>query len=166
MITLKTRLALLALLAPLLLAAVACGPNTQFKLPDNFAALSDEQVEWEDYDWKAVSSSNTTVVLRERDNEEEASLTFWVEALQKELTEGRGYTHIETVDIKTRNMSGKRLFFEGESAGTMYHYSVSMFIVEVIGDDCIVTIETAATKEDYESFKDDLDAIVKSAEFD
>lgn len=140
----------------------ACGPRTEFTLPDEFVALTDDDIRYESYDWKAVNADGVVVILRERDNDQKGSLQFWLEALQREIIEGRGYELTETVDVKTRNMSGKQLRFTVDYGGTPYHYHVALFVI----DDEIVTIETAYPESLAEGVAPTLDEIVESAMFD
>ena len=149
--------------ASLLTLSVACGPNTGFKLPDDYVALSDSDIEWREYDWKAVNTEGAVVILRERDNEQEGSLDFWVKALERELSEGRGYQLLDITDVETRNMKGKQLNFQADYAGTPYRYNLAVFLAD--GKDCIVTIETATRLEDWEAHQASLEAIIKSAEY-
>ena len=151
-------------LVVLAVSLTACGPNTSFTLPDDFVALDEDSIEWEPYDWKAVNIDGAVVVLRERENEEEGSMEFWVKALQRELSEGRGYQLLEMTDVETRNMKGKQLRFEVDHAGTPYHYTVAVFLAD--DNDCIVTVETANRAQDHEAHSETLQAIVESAKFD
>ncbi len=150
---------LFAALAGLL---AACGPNTEFTLPNDFVALADEDIEWRDYDWKAVNTDGAVVVLRERDNDEEGSVDFWAKALARELVDGQGYELLDTTEVKTRNMTGRQLHFQVDQAGTPFRYNVAVFVI----DDTIVTIETAASSESWEAQQAALNAIVESADYD
>lgn len=150
----------LALTTLTLLAA--CGPRTEFTLPDEFVALTKEDIRYKNYDWKAVNADGVVVVLRERDNDQGGSLQFWLEALEREIVEGHGYELTETVDVKTRNMSGKQLRFLVDYGGTPYHYHVALFVI----DGEIVTIETTYPDSLAEGVAPTLDEIVQSALFD
>ena len=142
----------------------ACGPSTAFNLPADFVALSDGDLEWRDYDWKAVNTEGAVVVLRERDNDQGGSLEFWVKALRQEIIEGRGYELIDTTELETRNMKGTQLNFQADHAGTAYRYNIAVFVAD--GGEKIVTVETATRLEDWESHRASLEEIVASARFD
>ena len=150
--------------AILLTLCGACGPNTAFTLTDDFVALSDDDLQWRGYDWKAVNTEGAVVVLRERDNDQEGSLEFWVKALKREVAEGRGYKFIDITEVEAQNMSGKQLNFEADHAGTAYRYNLAVFMAD--GGEKIVTVETATRLDEWESHRASLEEIVGSARFD
>ncbi len=153
---------LIAALSAVAALLVGCGPNTQFTLPGDFVAMTDEEIAWKDYDWKAVNPDGAVVVLRERDNDQKGSLDFWYKALKKEVVEGKGYDLLDDSEMKTRNMTGRIMTFTTEYGGTPYQYAVAIFVV----DDTIVTIETALSDENIEKHGDAVRKIVESAYFD
>lgn len=143
-------------------ALSACGPHTSFTLPPEFVAMTDDAIEWEPYDWKAVNADGAVVVLRERDNDEEGSLDFWAAALKREIVATHGYELLEEGPFEARNMKGQLFDFKVDRSGVPYRYTVVIFVV----DDQIVTVETATREDELEAHGQSLRQIVESARFD
>ncbi len=151
-----TRLLALLLLS-LTSLSMACRVS-EVKTPSGFAALSDDQIEWRSYQWKAVSPDGASILVRERENEEEASLKFWAEALEREIIAQQGYKLIDTAPIAGKNIKGVQMNFEALYGGQPYRYSVALFVNE----DDIVTVETAGSQEVWERHEAALHASVQS----
>lgn len=134
---------------------------SEVRTPNGFVALDEDDIQWRDYEWKAVSPDGAVVVVRERDNNEEGSLDFWAEALEREIIERQGYKLIDKGPVQGRNVKGTQLNFEALYGGQPYFYSVAVFTDE----DSIVTVETAASAEVWERHKDALQKAVLSTEF-
>ena len=64
------------------LAAIGC-----VNLPDGFV-----RVDPGDFEWRATSAGGVTAGLRCRPCPKEGSAEFWVQAVRKELEQGRAYT--------------------------------------------------------------------------
>jgi len=145
-------------LLPTLLVAAGCGPVTAITAPGNFVMLEDDQLPW-GVAHKAISSDGAVVVVREHEHEPRGSLTFWTEALQREVTQGRGYTLLETTDLRTTSgLQGQRMQFKGAYNETTYRYDVAIFLV----DDSIVTVEVAAPEASWEQHAGELEAAMQS----
>jgi hypothetical protein len=154
------RYRLFLLLALTALAVGACRVS-EVRTPNGFVALDEDDIQWRDYVWKAVSPDGAVVVVRERDNKEEGSLEFWAEALEREVIERQGYKLIDKGPVQGRNVKGTQLNFEALYGGQPYFYSVAIFTDE----DSIVTVETAASAEVWERHEAALQGAVQSTEF-
>ncbi len=155
--SIRKRFALLAVVT-LAIFATACGTVSKVKTPTGFVALSDDQIEWKNYQWKAVSPDGAVVILREVENEQEGAIDFWSEALERDIIANQGYKHIETTDVEAANLSGKLMRFEALYGGLPYRYNVAIFVT----DDWIITVETAASEEVYERHQEALENAIRS----
>lgn len=151
----NARFFLLLILAALALAACRV---SEVKTPDGFVALTDDQIEYYPYEWKAVSPDGAVVVVRERENEQEGSLDFWAESLKREITERNGYKLLDEGPVEGRNAKGHLMNFEVLYGGLPYRYTVALFVTE----DDIITVETAASQEIFQQRGDALTAAIRS----
>ena len=158
----RTTLFILVLLAVCLALLVGCGPDSMVKTSDGSAALSDDDISWRSYHYKAISPDGAVVVVREHDNEEEGSLEFWAAALERDVVETQGYKLMETAEVKAGSLKGKQLKFEVLYGGEPYRYDVALFVTK----DVIVTVETAGEQAVFEKHAEALQKAIESLYFD
>ena len=113
-------------LAALLMLAGSCPPKIE-----GFVAI-DRAV----YEWRQMSSQGVIVAYRERPNDPEASLEFWAEVTEKELTLNRGY-HLES---KTEIPQGRSLLFAAPEER-------AYLLILLVDADWIRTLEAGGPRE-------------------
>lgn len=150
--------ALLGLCSLALLLTAACGPVSTITAPGGFVMLEEEQLPY-GVAHKAISADGAVVVVREQDNEPRGTLAFWSEALQREVTQGRGYELLEATDVRTTGgIQGRRMQFKGAHNETVYRYDVAVFLL----DDSIVTVEVATPEASWEQHAGEFEATLLS----
>ncbi|MBH25406.1 MAG: hypothetical protein CMH57_13355 [Myxococcales bacterium] len=141
----------------LLGALGACGPASQVTVPDGYVELDEDEL-YGSMAQKLVSADGAVVLVREREHEPSGSLDFWVEAFEREIALGRGYTLLESNPVKAGRLEGRLLHFKGSYREEVYLYDVALFVTE----DLIITVETASLEEDRERHEAAFAAAVKS----
>ena len=82
----------LALIVPALPAALALTGCVRHTVPDGYVSVKSHG----DTILTAVAPSGNRLVVRHHENPPEGTLEFWREAVQRELTVGRGYELLES----------------------------------------------------------------------
>ncbi len=100
--------------------------------PKGFAVYDDGD------DYRAVSPDGVVYRVRSEDNEPEAGLAFWREALTKRMSDA-GYLVIGAEPIKAGAVEGHLLDLAAPLGNKDYGYEVAVFVA---GDD-IVIVEAA-----------------------
>lgn len=101
----------------------------------------------------AVSPSGNTLRVRVHENPEEGTLQFWQEAIQRTLTEERGYTVIASVPVSTAaGLGGIETTYAPNAEKPEYLYVIDLFI----DDDRVIVVEAGG---EFETFSAELDAI-------
>ena len=137
---------------------MACGPTTTIVAPGGFVMLDEDQLPY-GMAHKAISPDGALIVVRERDHEPEGSLEFWTEALEREITEGRGYELQDKSEVRAKGgYAGVRMSFKGAANQSVYRYDVAIFLV----DDQIVTVETAALEASWDKHSGEFEAAIMS----
>jgi len=136
---------MLLIAAVVALTAIGCGSPPVIATPDGFVAIDEDNLRY-DVLYQSVSADGAVIRLRRQDNEKFGTLDFWTEALSRELTKGRGYELVETMDVSSPSGSARVLQMRGTMEEQLYRYDVAIYVV---GDD-VYTIEAAAPEEAYE----------------
>ena len=79
-----------------LLAAIAGGCAAPIRLPKDFLVLDAKS------GYQAVTGDDARVWIREFDDPNEASLSFWAKAVEHEFTQQRGYDLVAKGTVKNR----------------------------------------------------------------
>jgi hypothetical protein len=108
------------LLACLALAAVACGPRYTIEAPPGF-------VRYEAEPNQLISADGVRLRLRAVDNDPEASLAFWEEALRRHLEE-RGYVLRRSAALDAGGMPGHVLDFVVPHGAVDHALRVALFV--------------------------------------
>ncbi|HLF92331.1 MAG TPA: hypothetical protein VJB14_02645 [Planctomycetota bacterium] len=87
---------------------------------------------------RAISAAGVVLAIRERSNEQEASLDFWAEVVRKELTETQGYAVRASKEIN----GGRAILFAAPNEKTTSYY-ISLFVTP----SKIVSVEVAGPRE-------------------
>ena len=145
----------------LLSMAWACGPNSTVTVPDGYVALDEDDL-GDDIAQKLISADGAMVIVRERENDPYGTLEFWSEALEREITEGRGYELVTKESLSAGGVPGQVLEFKGAYQEKIYLYHVALFATE----DSIVTVETVALEEQQERHKETLAKTIRSLKID
>ena len=107
-----------ALLAALLALAACRGVDAE--APDGFAAFDD----W--HRFRAVSADGVMYMVRAEDNDPEAKLEFWKEALKNRMKDA-GYAFVTEEDIKGKQ-PGYLLELAAPVGEQDYSYMVAVFV--------------------------------------
>ena len=126
-----------ALLAALLLVTACFGPRMD--TPAGFLHLKAD-------DWRAVSSDDARIWLREFDDPERGSLEFWSKTLLEDLTRNRGYEPAGEEDVTdAKGRKGRVLEFTATIDGERCGYLIAIWALD--GDVC--TAEFTAREDVY-----------------
>ncbi|MEK6233196.1 MAG: hypothetical protein N2C14_00635, partial [Planctomycetales bacterium] len=94
--------------------------------PKNFLAVQRDRDEF-----KAITSDESKLWIREIDDAANGSLSFWTEALKNHLTNRRGYSLIQETSVKDKQgRAGRELQFEVVAGGEAYRYQVTLFVTD------------------------------------
>jgi hypothetical protein len=138
--------------AALLCSALAC---SSFKAtpPKGFAVYEDGD------NYRAVSPDGVVFRVRNVDNEPEATLAFWSEALAKRMTDA-GYIKLGEQAVSARGVDGKLIELAAPLGNRDYSFAIAVF---VDGDD-VVLVETAGEVALFASKRDDVLAAISALE--
>lgn len=106
-------------------------------------------------DYRAVTSDGVVYRVRSEDNEPQADLTFWREALTKRMSDA-GYVVIGDEPVKCRNGEGHLLDLAAPLGTRDYGYTVAVFVV---GSD-IVIVEAAGEVATFKEKRADIVAAI------
>lgn len=140
----------------LLLAALALAACSSFEAqaPKGFAVYDDGD------DYRAVSSDGVVYRVRSEDNEPEAALPFWREALAKRMSDA-GYLVIGGEPVKAGAVEGHLLELAAPLGNRDYAYAVAVFVA---GDD-IVIVEAAGEAALLKEKRGDIVAAIQGLTF-
>lgn len=93
----------------------------QATAPDGFAPFDD----WGEF--RAVSPEGVTFRVRAEDNEPEADLAFWAEALKNRMDDA-GYVFVEDGDVSAGSVKGYRLELAAPFGQEDYTYLIAIFV--------------------------------------
>lgn len=85
--------------ALLVLAALALAACRTARVPPGWVSVDER----DGARLHAVSPAGSRLVVREHDNPKEGTLAFWREAVERELTGGRGYELVESTEATGRS---------------------------------------------------------------
>ncbi len=112
-------------------------------------------------DFRAVSSDGVVFRVREVDNEPEADLPFWREALKKRMGDA-GYVIVADGDVRAKGRLGYLLQMAAPHGTHDYLYWVALFHA---GDE-LVLVEAAGEASRLGGHKDDLLAAISALEIE
>jgi hypothetical protein len=99
------------------------------KLPADFVEV--EGGERSGFEVRAIAADGTVVGLRRRKNPENGTLKFWMDAVKRELTGGRGYELLAEEDVESdAGEPGKLMKFSAKSRGQEGRYLVALFVTD------------------------------------
>ena len=160
MLRLSIPLLLVSIGVSLLASSAGCS-SPRLKTPNSFVELEDPG--YGNLTYKAISSDGAMLVVRWEDDQPKGDVNFWTEALTRELTGGRGYELLETVELRSSLGGGKLVHLRGTLGDEVYRYDVAIF---VHGDDEVVTVEAAAPEAQYEGYSKPFTDAIESLYFD
>lgn len=151
---------LLLALAALTLSAACSSPRLQ--TPASFVELEDAV--YGDLTYKAISSDGAVLVVRLKEDQPTGNVDFWSEALTRELTGGRGYEALETVDVRTSlGWNGRLIHLRGTLGEQVYRYDIAVFVYD---EDQVITVEAASPESQYEGYTQPFTKAIESLYFD
>ncbi len=104
----------------LVFALAGCTPF-QASAPDGFAPFDD----WGEF--RAVSPEGVTFRVRAEDNEPEADLEFWAEALKNRM-DNAGYVFVDDGEVSAGSTKGYRLELAAPFGQEDYSYLIAIFV--------------------------------------
>jgi hypothetical protein len=114
--------------------------------PDGFATIARGTS-----DFRAVSTDDALIWVREFDEPHPAGLAFWAETVRNDFVENRGYTPIgEEPIVDGEGREGRLSVFETTVAGRPHRYLFALFLLDSWPSDTIVSVEFAAPKPVFE----------------
>ena len=121
----------------------ACHPSSEYlrranDCPEGYVPVDTARGE---FLGRAISAAGVVLAIRERPNDQEATLDFWSAVVQKDLTEVQGYALRSTREIK----GGRALLFAAPLEKTTSYY-VALFVTPYR----ITTFEIAGPQADVE----------------
>ena len=118
-----------AIALTMLLAGLTAGCPARMQLPKDFVRVS--AAERGPYDMRGISADGVVMGLRRHRNPEGGTLEFWTEAVEGELTSGRGYrlTAMDRVE-STAGVPGSLLQFAASARGAPASYLVAVFVTD------------------------------------
>jgi hypothetical protein len=129
-------------LVPLLVSLAACQSPTYLRCggecPEGYVPVDIARGEFKG---RAISAAGVVIAIRERRNEQEASLDFWTAVIRRELTETQGYAVRSSKEIE----GGRAIHFAAPHEKTTSYY-VALFVTP----SRIVTIEVAGPQEEVD----------------
>jgi len=136
-------LSLVVMLLLVLLSGIMLGcEGAKTVVPEGFVEQKDST-----FAFKAVAPDGTTIAVRQRQNEEKGSLSFWSEVFKREMVEGKGYRLVDTRDVTSSNgIAGQHFVFEVAVEDTPYTYWLALFVSERT----ITTFEAGTPSADLE----------------
>ncbi|MEL6543215.1 MAG: hypothetical protein AAFQ82_01235 [Myxococcota bacterium] len=122
--------------------------------PEGFAPFDD----W--WEFRAVSPEGVTFRVREEDNEPEADLAFWSEALKNRMDDA-GYVFVKDGEVKAGSVSGYALELAAPFGQTDYSYLIAIFVQ---GSD-IVIVESAGEVTEFSERRSAIDTAISNLAF-
>jgi hypothetical protein len=109
----------------LFLFLAACQPSGAYlrrasECPEGYVPVDTARGEFQG---RAISAAGVVLAIRERSNDQEATLDFWSAVVRKDLTEVQGYALRSTREIK----GGRALLFAAPLEKTTAYY-VALFV--------------------------------------
>ena len=80
------------------------------------------------YAYRAVSAEGSALTMRTEANPENGDLAFWEKVVTARLTDVRGYTLKDRREVTAGNVKGLELSFEYTREGTVYLYTLTVFV--------------------------------------
>lgn len=145
-----------------LLLALACAPlagcrHHQLRAPSDFAVLDEEGP----FATRAVSADGVVIGVREIDNEPRATRAFWLGAIQKQLTDGRGYALLDRRDVRARSgQPGTQLRLGRDQNGEQYLYWLTLFVTKRR----LYIVEAGARRDRFDPAQSKLEAALATLE--
>lgn len=116
-----------------LLALVACTTTPKTDLPDGYVTVP----AYGNAVRSAVAPTGNRIIIRKHDNPPEGTLEFWRDAVQAELTDGKGYELLESAAVAGKGgRAGWEFLFEVSRTEGAYLYLV---LIRVEKSDVYVT---------------------------
>ena len=124
-------------------AALAGGCwGSPLQMPAGFVAVG--RGDLGGFDARGVSADGVALGLRTENNPRGGTLEFWSQAIENEMTAGRGYRLMSAHDVTgLAGARGKLLTFSVTRQGAAFTYAVAVFV-----DDAKVTVAEAGGKEE------------------
>jgi hypothetical protein len=95
-------------------------------------------------DFEALSAAGEIFTVSRYDSPEEATIEFWITAIQRELIEERGYELISAQDVSSKGgRRGHELWMRTPEALGDQRYFVTIFVEERWGQNYVHVIEAA-----------------------
>lgn len=114
--------------ATLLLLGLGAGCRSfEAATPRGFVELEDQH----GYDYRATTADGVVLAVRAIEHEPKGELTFWVDAVERQLRQRSGYALLETRDVRTaEGLTGKQLRFGHDEGSRPHLYYVTLFVTD------------------------------------
>lgn len=130
---------------PMVLLTMACGRPFRIHTPTGFLELDDSH-----YAYRASTADGVVAAVRVIEEPlaaQRGDLAFWERAVVLRLVRERGYAHLSSSDVRSRDGSpGRELVFGHDEGGKAYVYKVRLFDAQ----DRLFVLEAGGPKPDVE----------------
>jgi hypothetical protein len=133
----------LARIVPFVFAALAVTGCVMLEVPDGYVSVESHG----NAILTAVAPSGNRLVIRRHENPPEGTLAFWREAVEKELTVGRGYELVESQAVTGRRGPAWETRFRLSRPEGAYGYIVTLRV----NGNTVTVAEAGGTEEAVES---------------
>ncbi len=138
----------LGLLTSLFLVSASLG-CVSIDAPPSFLVIDDRG-----HHTKMITADEAKFRIQELDDDNRGSFDFWSKALRSNFVDKRGYTLLESNDVRDANgQPGLELLFEATTQGYTHRYLVTLFVIESSSlSNKIRVAEYVATKDKFDAY--------------